>query len=185
MNKRRIILATYIGAISLSVATLGMSVAWYASSTRLRIENITITIDCDRQLAISTKPNEGYKAALKTEDLKEVGDFYPVTSAHTEWYEDKKTTPEFYVDTNYSEQEDAELSSLMTTGFFSQQLYLKADDDVIVTINPEESYMRPSPEHNRIRAEELHSLDPSISVEEGVRRFLTFIKESEEGEYKW
>lgn len=175
MNKRRIILATYIGAISLSVATLGMSVAWYASSTRLRIENITITIDCERQLAISTKPNEGYKAALKTEDLKEVGDFYPVTSAHTEWYEDKKTTPEFYVDTIYSEQEDAELSSLMTTGFFSQQLYLKADDDVIVTINPEESYMRPSPEHNRIRAEELHSLDPSISVEEYEERLSRLV----------
>ena len=166
MNKKRIVLATYIGAISLSVATLGMSVAWYASSTRLRIESITITIDVDRQLGISTKPNEGYKPLLKNEDLQQVGDFYPVTSAHTEWYENKQATPEFYVDTNCSEEEDAELSSLMTTGFFSQKLYLKADDDVVVTINPEESFMRPNAERNRSKAEELHAGDPSISVNE-------------------
>lgn len=166
MKKRRLILSLYVGAISLSIATLSMSVAWYASATRLRIESISITIDCDRQLAISTKPDEGYKSALDNDDLFDCGVFYPVTSGHTEWLEQKEQSPLFYMDTVYSDSESGATSLLMDYGFFSQKLYLKADDDVIVSINPNESFIKAKKDVNHTYALILHERDQSYTVEE-------------------
>ena len=145
MNKKKLILSLYVSAIALSVATLSMSLAWYAAATRLRIDSFTITIDCDRQLAISTKPDKGYVANLNKEDLDEVGVFIPVTSAHrNDWKSEKWDMPVFYDDTNFSPVEQAELTGVASRGYLSQKLYLKADDDVIVSINPEETWIKPN-----------------------------------------
>ena len=176
MNKKRIILTLYVGAISLSVATLSMSLAWYEASRILRINSMDISIDCDRQLAISTKRDEGYHSSLKTEDFEELGKFYPVTSAHTEWLEQKKDKPEFYSDTVFTETEDAELSTLMDYGYFSQKLYLKSDDDVIVTINSDETFIKPKIEYNHLYAQELASGDPSINADEIELQLNTLAK---------
>ena len=158
MNKKRLFLSMYVGAISLSVATLSMSIAWYASSTRLRIENIVISIDCDRQLAISTNPDSGYKSALGNADLQDCGEFHPVTSGHLEWLDQKSNTPLFYNDCISVITDNEEHSLLMNYGYFSQKLYLKADDDVIVTINPSESYIKPKEDANKAYAEQLYNL---------------------------
>lgn len=166
MNKRRLTLTLFVGAISLSVATLSMSVAWYASANRLRIESISITIDCDRQLAISTKPDEGFKTKLDNDDLYDCGVFYPVTSGHTEWLDNRQQTPLFYMDTGYSDSESGQISSLMEYGFFSQKLYLKADDNVIVSINPNESFIKAKKDVNHAYAIQLHERDSSYTVEE-------------------
>ena len=175
MKKRRLILGFYVGAISLSVATLSMSIAWYASSTRLRIESILISIDCDRQLAISTQPDKGYKHSLSNDDLMECGLFTPVTSAHNEWISTKSDMPVFYDDTVYTEVEDAETSIVMEGGYFSQKLYLKSDDDVIVTIDPRDSYIKPNIEYNKAYARELHSLDDTYTVEEYESRLAHLV----------
>ena len=157
MKRSRIILSLYIGAISLSVATLSMSLAWYASSNRLRIESISITIDCDRQLAISTKPNEGYVKDLNKEDLMDPGLFTPVTSAHSEsWLSEKRDMPVFYDDTIYSDAENANTSQEINYGYFSQKLYLKADDDVYVTVKSEDTSIKPNYEYNKSYAESLY-----------------------------
>lgn len=176
MNKKRTVLTLYVGAISLSIATLSMSLAWYSASRILRIDSITISIDCDRQLAISTKEDEGYRSVLNTDDLQEVGKFYPVTSAHTDWYDQKLDKPEFYSDTVFTESDDAELSQKMDYGYFSQKLYLKSDDDVIVTLNTEETFINPKEDYNHIYAQEVAAKDPSVTAEEVEEQLNTLAK---------
>ena len=157
MKRSRIILSLYIGAISLSVATLSMSLAWYASSNHLRIESISITVDCDRQLAISTNPNEGYVNSLDKKDLIDPGLFTPVSSAHSDsWLNEKKDMPVFYDDTIYSDAENANTSQEIIYGYFSQKLYLKADDDVYVTVKADDTYIKPNYEFNKSYAESLY-----------------------------
>ena len=176
MKRSRLVLSLFVGAISLGVATLSMSVAWYASSRDLRIETIAISVDCDRQLAISTNPLHGYKNGLSNEDLQDVGKFFPVTSSHDEWLNEKSDTPLFYDDTVYTETEDANLSVLATSGFFSQKLYLKADDDVIVTINPRDTYINAYEEVNLQYARELHALDNKYTVNEYLQQLNNLVK---------
>lgn len=195
MKKSKLILSLYIGAIALSVATLSMSLAWYANSTKLRINSINISIDCDRQLAISTAPDGKYVTSLDKQDLEDCGSFYPVTSAHSEWYDvDKKDMPDFYFDTNYTEEEYAQLSSLASLGYFAQKLYLKSDDDVLVSINPKETFINPNTEFNKTYAHELFLRDPYISeaeyefrLNELVKsmRYLILINDMETDNYKY
>ena len=45
MKKNKLLLSLYIGAISLSLASVSMAVAWYASSRQLYVNSIDITID--------------------------------------------------------------------------------------------------------------------------------------------
>ena len=169
MKRSRAILSLYIGTLSLSVASLSMSVAWYASSSRLRIESIDITIDCDSQLAISTNPDTGYHNTLKTEDFGEVGRFYPVTSAHDDWFNQRKEKPEFYTDAVYNGLEQAEFR-LMETGYLCADLYLKSYDDVIVSINPEKSYIKPIPDFNKAYAEQIAANYPDLTVDEIIEQ---------------
>lgn len=176
MKRSKFVLTMFVGAISLSVATLSMSLAWYAASNKLKIETILISVDCDRQLAISTAPFSGFKNALSNEDLEEVGRFTPVTSSHDDWFLQKVDMPEFYDDTVYTESEDANLSVLVNRGFFSQKLYLKADDDVIVTVDPANTYIDAYEEINRQYARELYAADSSHTVDEYVERLNNLVK---------
>ena len=63
-SKNKLILSLYIGCIALSVATLSMSIAWFATSTRVQVNTIDISIDCDRELFISTE-RDGENMNLK------------------------------------------------------------------------------------------------------------------------
>lgn len=64
-------------------------------------------------------------------------------------------------------------------GYTGKVVYATSEDKQYLTNNPQ----RRCPNIDKARS--ILDYNPSISVEEGVRRFLTFIKESEEGEYKW
>ena len=158
MKHNKLILSFYVLTTSLSVAALGMSIAWYASSNRLRIESFTITIDASRQLAISTDPDHGYVKNLEKDRLNDPGRFTPVTSAYSSrWFDNKPDMPVFYDETNYSETEGVDTTMQAAGGYFSQKLYLKADDDVFVTIDPEETYIKANKEYNEIYAQQLYS----------------------------
>ncbi len=64
-------------------------------------------------------------------------------------------------------------------GYTGKVVYSTSEDKQYLTNNPQ----RRCPNIDKARS--ILNYNPSIGVEEGVRRFLTFIKESEEGEYKW
>ena len=57
--------------------------------------------------------------------------------------------------------------------------YAVSEDKEYLTNNPQ----RRCPNIDKARRELAY--DPTIYVEEGVARFLQYLKESEEGEYKW
>lgn len=64
-------------------------------------------------------------------------------------------------------------------GYKGNVIYNVSEDKEYLTHNPE----RRCPDITKAR-EKLH-YNPSIEAEEGVRRFLTFIKENGEGEFRW
>ena len=64
-------------------------------------------------------------------------------------------------------------------GYTGKVVYRHSNDKEYLTNNPQ----RRCPSIDKAR--HLLGYEPSISVEEGVGRFLQFLKESEEGEYKW
>lgn len=60
--------------------------------------------------------------------------------------------------------------------------------NVIYNVSEDKEYLTHNPERrcpDITKAKEKLSYNPSIEVEEGVRRFLTFIKENSEGEFRW
>ena len=64
-------------------------------------------------------------------------------------------------------------------GYTGEVKYAVSDDKEYLTNNPQ----RRCPNIDKARRE--LNYNPTIFVEEGVARFLQFLKESEEGEYKW
>ncbi len=64
-------------------------------------------------------------------------------------------------------------------GYTGQVRYARSEDKEYLTNNPQ----RRCPNIDKARRE--LNYNPTIFVEEGVARFLQFLKESEEGEYKW
>ena len=143
MNKRRLIISLFSGIIALNVATLSMSIAWYASATRLYVESIEIAIDGDRELLISTQPDADFKEHLDQNDVHHVAYFKPLTTSHSDnWLKEKSDTPIFYDESFSSDAEDAILRRPATEGYFSQKFYLYSDDDIYVTINPDNTFIR-------------------------------------------
>jgi UDP-glucuronate decarboxylase len=64
-------------------------------------------------------------------------------------------------------------------GYTGQVKYAVSEDKEYLTNNPQ----RRCPNIDKARRE--LGYDPTIFVEEGVARFLQYLRESEEGEYKW
>ncbi len=75
------------------------------------------------------------------------------------------------------------------------EIYVKAGKDVFdykgsvkYAVSQDKEYLTNNPQRrcpNINKAKTLLGYNPTILVEEGVSRFLQFIKEEEEGEYKW
>ena len=157
MKKSNFILGFYVGVIALCVATVSMSIAWYASSTQVRLEGIEMTVDCDRDLGISLERDGKYVDKLEPDDLLEVGLFSPVTAAHADrWKTQKSDMPVFYDETKYSSVEETELVTVADHGYYSQKFYLKSDDDIYVTVGVDNTFINPNPEYNKLYAKELY-----------------------------
>ena len=157
MKKSRIILGFYVGVIALCVATVSMSIAWYASSTQVRLEAIEMTVDCDRDLGISLTRDGEYVEKFEPEDLEQVGIFRPVTSAYSSrWKDTKSDKPIFYDEPRFSTNEiTGKVPVEAISGFYSQKFYLKSDDDIYVTIGADNTYINPNYEYNEGYAKEL------------------------------
>ena len=146
-----------MGVIAVGVATISMSVAWYAAADKVILDGILMTVDTDREILISTSRDGEYVESLEKSDLKQVSTFFPVTSAYSSsWIDTKSDKPVFYDETRYSPSEFTNPTTVSSRGFFSQKLYLKADDDLYVSLNAEDTYIHANEEFNEIEAEELY-----------------------------
>ena len=157
MNKKKLILLMYIGVIALAVASVSMSVAWYATSRSLYVNSIDILIDADRELEISTSKDEGYTDHLEHQESDATGVFMPVTSAHSSiWMSEQRDMPLFYDDTLYSEEEDFQTFEVARKGFYSQKLYIRSDDSVWVTLDASKTFIHANTEYNKGFADKLY-----------------------------
>lgn len=166
MKRNRLLLGTLYSLIGLSVASLGVTAAWYQSSTQLRVETFEIGVHSSRDLKISASEDiasfaehtAGYQYDkdsgnyIKKDDaslqLKTQDDFLfkPVTSMYSfeeVWTQDevpftkeKKTKPVFYDSYIEGNVKKPMSPSIATSGYFSQELYLLADADCYVTLDP-------------------------------------------------
>lgn len=159
MKKRsKLVRGRYLARISHLVLSVSTSLAWYASARILHLDTVKVTIDSDRELRISTKEDSGYKSSLNDSDLNQRDLFQPVSSmGYGTLFDDQSSSPLFYQ--NYSGLTDTHTGIPFTPGvaergFYQQELYLKADDDVYVTLDPKKCSFLPDEKKNRERAKE-------------------------------
>ncbi len=182
MSKKRLVLATVIGVIALSSVSLSISFAWYASSSKLNINYIDIGLDTDTNLLISTSDDiSTFSSSLSYDDLDHnFGVFRPVSSVYkSRWMSEKKDKPEFF-DSSFSVMNETGTVETPTIGgYYSQDLYLYTDDDYLVTIDPENTFIDVDEEKIKEYAhkvyEEQSVVGPQYTYEEIVSR-LSMLK---------
>ena len=169
MKKSKLILALYIGVITLAVASVSMSVAWFATSRTLYVNSINITIDTDRDLKISTSKDNGYVEHIDQTEDDVRGVFIPLTTAHSStWTTQQLGSPIFYDESGSSEAEHYITFSASDNGYYSRKFYLLADDDLWITIDPSKTFVDISEEddkHNEEHAKYLHTYYASMNDE--------------------
>ena len=150
MKKNTLTLALLVGCIALSVASISVSIAWFATSNRLQVSCLDITIDADRELYISNEIDGEYYESISKSGLIDANDYFiPLTTAHSKkWLDTKSDTPIFYDETKYSTYEYSEGYSSSDFGYFSEKFYLKSDDNVIVSIDPSKTFIKANEEKN-------------------------------------
>ena len=176
MKKSKLILTLYFSVIALAVASVSMSVAWFVTSRELYVNGIDIYFDADRELEISYDKEEGYTDHLSPTIEDESRIFVPLTSAHSSlWTSEKKERPIFYDEANSSDVEDfisyREVDE--GAGYFTKKIYLRADDDLLITIDPEKTFIRANTEYNAKFAKYLHNYYKNIQ-DDHYERYKAF-----------
>lgn len=158
MNKKKIILSLLLATITLNVATVSMSIAWYSSGNVLNVDMIDIALECDKEFKISKTIDGEYKQQLEYNDDDIETLFMPVTSAYSsEWMDIKSSKPHFYDDSNTITSNIVETPHKETTqGYFSTSIYLLSDDDIYVTIGQEKTFLVSNREKNKEYAQEVY-----------------------------
>ena len=170
MKKSRLIIALITGTIALSVLSLSLSLAWYASSDRLTINTIDLNIrtDPDVDLLISTSPElDTFKESLSQEDLNEVKEFIPTSSMNQDtWMNDKSDTPLFYDTSSDIAPGGKPEVRVSDQGYYQQKLYLLSNINYYVTIDTEQSFLKSDETANSLRAQALASDIKELSTEQ-------------------
>lgn len=171
MKKRRLIIAFLSMGVALSAASLSFSYAWYASGTQLHVEEIDVKIQAERRLTLSTKIDGEYKSDLVASDLNRTGLFTPVSTCFDSTWRGKGK-PRFYDMSRpmWNLHGVPALFEANDHGYFSQELYLQCDDDVIATIDPELTFANYNETLNRTYAAKLAKDDGEYTEEEYLSR---------------
>lgn len=170
MNKRRIVLTALIGAVALAAVPISLTLAWYGSSDRLKVNSFDIDMNGDVQLLMSTsKDLSTFKQELKTSDLvnREFA-FAPVSSMYKdEWLSQKKDMPVFYDCSSPVSKGGVELREEALAGFFSKKIYLLSNlVDYYAALDVSKCAFNSNEAANSIRAQDLHAQFKDTSVED-------------------
>lgn len=174
MNRNRFVLIAFYVTIGLAFSGASFSLAWYNSATNLRITTIDITLDTERDLKISTAADGEFVSDLHQNNFPDVGKFTPVsTNFSSTWIERGDDRPTFY-DMSYISNGNAEISgkNLAERGYFCQDIYLEADDDVYVgvDVSADATYFKSNLEKNANEASILYAREGKYTQEEYERR---------------
>ena len=169
MNKRRIILTALIGAIAVSTLSVSLTLAWYASSNRLKVSSFDIDMNGNEQLLLSTsKELDTFKDKLTKEDLVEQEFlFAPVSSMYqSTWYDQRSGTPLFY-DSSSPALDGVVMQEQATSGFFQRKVYLMSNMfNYYATLDVENCAFDYVEAFNSLRAQTLHEEFTDMSVQE-------------------
>ena len=176
MNKRQLILLPILGSIVLLLAGAGASFAWYQSHTDLRLETVKVEGDAERNLRVSlTGEKDSFVESLSMgEELEEVGFFTPVSPMFQSSWEEGVDSPQFY-DVSYPQYDQFNgepYKKLAKDGYFSIDLYLVCDDDVIVSLDEASTLVSPDESKNESYAELLSLRDDAIYSKEEYKSRL-------------
>ena len=177
MKKNRLILALLLLTTTLSAVSVSLSLAWYSASTRASINYVEIELNADKNLKISTSEDiDSFKEELTYEDLKmDTGVFKPISSLYRDtWMSNYQAYPDFF-DSSFSYMSPTGVTTTpVIGGYFNRDLYILADDDVLVTIDPNQTYIESNLEKNIKYVDDnyyLLSKDyPDLTKEEMVER---------------
>lgn len=162
-RSKALIFALFISS-ALGVCSLGISVAWYATSNLLTIDAIEVSVGTNRDLKVSTSSelssfethtiekneNDGsyQDHSLHLNDLTDVV-FTPVSSIfsfHEDWYtentwiDNKEDKPTFYSSYIYMRKKIPNKPLKATTGYYTTDIYLLSNYNCYVTIDPYTSF---------------------------------------------
>ena len=167
MNKKRIVITALIGAIAVSTLSVSLTLAWYASSNRLKVSSFDIDMNGDVQLLLSTsKELETFKDKLTKEDLVEQ-EFYfaPVSTMYQDtWFDQKADTPLFY-DSSTPALDGVVMEEVATSGFFQKKIYLLSNMyNYYATLDVENCAFNYVEAFNSLRAQTLHEEFTDVSI---------------------
>ena len=158
MKKNKAILSLLVGILALNVATVSMSIAWYANSATVYINAIDISFDTEKDLKIATEIDGNYQEHIDYQELNPTTVFTPISSSYqSKWMDNYSEVPLFYDESKYStSNESLPLIEPVTEGYYSQEFYLLSDDDIYVSINPDNTWIKSNSHYNDAYAEELY-----------------------------
>lgn len=152
--KRRNLIIAGLGLINATLlASIGLSVAWYASGALLYVQEIEITFRGDKKITAGLDEDfEHYKEDIAFDNKN----YYPISSMFSdEWLDAKASKPRFrreYTAISHDNVDSYTKSELITTeedGYFSKEIYLYCESNVILTIDNEKTSFTPDKEGNR------------------------------------
>lgn len=173
MKKKNFIILG-VSLISLiSVTAVTSTIAWYVGSSYLAITDINIGLK-DPSLSISID-DENFTDKLSTDDLMNAGKFNAVSSMFSEeWIEEKAEKPVFksgYNSTNKLICNQSSQTTNATSGYFSQEMYIKCDTNAYITLDSEKTtFIADESKHkalveNEKFMEKMESIYPNLSGE--------------------
>ena len=152
MKRRTMVIVLYYCLIALGAMSASFTIAWYASSTNLRVDTILIQLDTERDLKISLSEDpETFVDVIHSNEVKGVGVYSPVSSNFNgNWLKEGATEPTLY-DLSYylTDINGTPYLKPAKYGYFNQDFYLMCDDDVYVGLDAKQTYVNPSLDRNR------------------------------------
>jgi len=179
MKKRNVIILLFSTVVAISAASIGITIAWYSSGAAAQVDNIKLSITGDKNLLISTSGLEDtFKEELTKDDLIKVDKFMPVSSMHSStWIANKESKPKFYVNPISGSKNPT--PTISTTGYYSQELYLKSDYSCAVSIDKNEVNFRANESINKEVAKGLQSRFPEYTlsqIEENLNKIYKSLR---------
>lgn len=181
MKKNRLIIGGF-GIINAAlIASLGMSLAWYANGDILTVSGINITYRGDKEVLIGlTEDETTFGSTLTFNDAENNKDYFPVSSMFSdEWINVKAKKPQFrdaYSIIDHDVVDSYTKSSLITRdedGYFSKEIYFYCEASVVLTIDSEGTSFTPDIEANRNTAKKKTSNEDEIAAYEAELNKVT------------
>ena len=170
MEKRNLAILGIASLSLLLAASISMTVAWYNGSSYLAINQINVGLH-DKHLSISTTNEEGsFKDFIPNDELMDVGRFRAVSTMFSEdWIARKEEKPIFKGSFGTSAKNvvnSVEDANNTTGGYLCQDIFIKCDSDVYLTLDKEMTYFSSDEEENREMIQDLREKYPGLTDDE-------------------